>query len=147
MKNFAQSHSSHPISSRREFLKTSTAVAVSGALTGPFLFTAQSRAANAGPILKIGLIGCGGRGSGAALQALTADPNVVLTAMGDAFDDQLQGSLKGLRTDKKVGDRIQVAPDHCFVGLDAYKKVIGSGVDVVLLTSPPGFRPRISRRR
>ena len=141
MKNLAQSNSSYPITSRREFLKTSTAVAVSGALTGPFLFTAKSQAANAGPTLKIGLIGCGGRGSGAALQALSADANVVLTAMGDAFDDQLQGSLKGLRGDKKVSDRIQVAPDHCFVGLDAYKKVIDSGVDVVLLTSPPGFRP------
>ena len=89
--------------------------------------------------LKVGLIGCGGRGSGAASQALNADPNVVLTAMGDAFEDQLQKSLQSLQT--SCGDKVKVTPDRCFVGLDAYQKVIASGVDVVLLATPPGFRP------
>ena len=89
--------------------------------------------------LKVGLIGCGGRGSGAASQALNADPNVVLTAMGDAFADQLQKSLQSL--EKSCGDKVKVTPDTCFVGLDAYQKVIDSGVDVVLLATPPGFRP------
>jgi predicted dehydrogenase len=89
--------------------------------------------------LKVGLIGCGGRGSGAASQALKADPNVVLTAMGDAFEDQLQKSLQNLQ--KSCGDKVKVTPETCFVGLDAYQKVIDSGVDVVLLATPPGFRP------
>jgi len=89
--------------------------------------------------LKVGLIGCGGRGSGAASQALNADKNVILTAMGDAFEDQLQKSLQSLQ--KSHPDKVKVTPDKCFVGLDAYQKVINSGVDVVLLATPPGFRP------
>ena len=89
--------------------------------------------------LRVGLIGCGGRGSGAASQALNADKNVVLTAMGDAFEDQLQKSLQSLQ--KEHPDKVKVAPEKCFVGLDAYQKVIDSGVDVVLLATPPGFRP------
>src|SRR5205085_7445777 len=89
--------------------------------------------------LKIGLIGCGGRGSGAAGQALTADKNVVLTAMGDVFEAQLQNSLKGLRTNHS--EQVKVTPEKSFIGLDAYQKVIESGVDVVLLATPPGFRP------
>jgi predicted dehydrogenase len=90
-------------------------------------------------VLRVGLIGCGGRGSGAASQALSADKNVVLTAMGDAFEDPLQRSLSSLQ--KEHADKVKVTPDKCFVGLDAYQKVIDSGVDVVLLASPPGFRP------
>ncbi|PWU09305.1 MAG: oxidoreductase [Verrucomicrobia bacterium] len=89
--------------------------------------------------LKVGLIGCGGRGSGAASQALSADPNVTLTAMGDAFEDQLQKSLQSLKTG--YPDKVKVTPETSFVGLDAYQKVIASGVDVVLLATPPGFRP------
>jgi predicted dehydrogenase len=98
-----------------------------------------ARAENSSP-LKIGLVGCGGRGSGAADQALTADKGAVLTAMGDAFEDRLQTSLKNLQTNH--ADSVKVTPDHCFVGLDAYQKVIDSGVDVVLLATPPGFRPQ-----
>jgi myo-inositol 2-dehydrogenase / D-chiro-inositol 1-dehydrogenase len=89
--------------------------------------------------LKVGLIGCGGRGSGAASQAMNADPNVVLTAVGDAFEEPLQKSLQSLR--KSCGDKVKVTPETSFVGLDAYQKVINSGVDVVLLATPPGFRP------
>ena len=89
--------------------------------------------------LRVGLIGCGGRGSGAASQALSADSNVILTAMGDAFEDQLQKSLQSLQ--KAHPEKVKVTPEKCFVGLDAYQKVIDSGVDVVLLATPPGFRP------
>jgi myo-inositol 2-dehydrogenase / D-chiro-inositol 1-dehydrogenase len=89
--------------------------------------------------LKVGLVGCGGRGTGAASQALSADKDVVLTAMGDVFEDQLQKSLQSLQ--KAHADRIKVTAANSFVGLDAYQKVIDSGVDVVLLASPPGFRP------
>lgn len=89
--------------------------------------------------LRIGLVGCGGRGAGAADNALKADTNVVVTAMGDVFEDRLQSSLRTLR--EAHGDKVKVTPENCFVGLDAYKKVIESGVDVVLLATPPGFRP------
>ena len=91
-------------------------------------------------MIRIGLIGCGGRGSGAALNALMADPNTRLVAMGDAFADMLEGSHKNLKA-SAVGDRVVVDKDHRFVGLDAYQKVIQSGVDLVLLAAPGGFRP------
>src|SRR4051812_5815380 len=124
--------------SRREFLKTS---AMAGTiLAAPAILPGKLFAAEGGDTLKIGLIGCGGRGSGAADQALNADKNVVLTAMGDAFEDRLQTSLKNLQT--KHEEKVKVTPDKCFVGLDAFQKVIDSGVDVVLLATPPGFRPQ-----
>lgn len=91
--------------------------------------------------LRIGLIGCGGRGTGAAEQALNADPGVVLTAMGDVFAGQIENSLRQVKGDPNVGGRVEVKAENRFVGLDNYKQVIDSGVDVVLLTAPPGFRP------
>jgi predicted dehydrogenase len=124
--------------SRRAFLKSSSAAAVGGLLAAPLVLSGRAHAA-AADTLRIGLIGCGGRGTGAAHQALNADKNVVLTAIGDAFADQVTNSLATLK--KAVPDRVKVDPDHCFAGLDAYQKVIDSGVDVVLLASPPGFRP------
>ncbi len=98
-------------------------------------------------ILKVGLIGCGGRGTGAAAQAMAADPHVQLTAVGDAFADRLQSSLDNLR--KMFPEKMAVTDDHCFVGFDAYKNVIDSGVDVVILATPPSFPPGpfTSRRR
>ena len=122
--------------SRRNFLKTSAVLG--GALISPLGFSAAGAADN--EKLKIGLIGCGGRGTGAASQALKADSNVVLTAMADVFENNLKNSLSALQ--KEAADKVQVASDHCFVGLDGYQKVIDSGVDVVLLTTPPGFRPQ-----
>lgn len=89
--------------------------------------------------LKIGLIGCGGRGTGAAQQALSADENVVLWALGDAFPEAIKGSLQGLQS---FGAKVDVPVERQFSGLDAYQKVIESGVDVVLLAAPPGFRPQ-----
>ena len=127
--------------SRRHFLKSSGTLLVAGSIVAPHILTSKSRAAEPGPILKVGLIGCGGRGTGAAQQALSADKGVHLTAIGDAFSDQAAQSLAALKGEASVADRVKVAPDHVFVGLDAYKKVIDSGVDVVLLTAPPGFRP------
>jgi myo-inositol 2-dehydrogenase / D-chiro-inositol 1-dehydrogenase len=125
--------------SRRDFLKTSAIIG--GALAAPAILPGKLFADNNGDTLKVGLIGCGGRGSGAATQALNADKNVALWAMGDAFEDRLQDSLKNLMADADVGSKVKVTPERCFVGLDAYQKVIDSGVDVVLLTTPPGFRP------
>ena len=120
-------------SSRREFLKTTAAVAAASSVAAPAVHAAGS------DVIKIGLVGCGGRGSGAAAQALTADSNTVLTAMGDAFADRAETSLAGLK--KRFADRVKVTPETVFSGLDAYKQVIDSGIDVVLLTEPPGFRP------
>jgi myo-inositol 2-dehydrogenase / D-chiro-inositol 1-dehydrogenase len=128
---------SNNLTSRRDFLKTSALVG--SALAAPALVPGGLFARENTDTLRVGLIGCGGRGSGAASQALNADKNVVLTAMGDAFQDQLQSSLQSLQ--KAHADKVKVTPEKCFVGLDAYQKVIDSGVDVVLLATPPGFRP------
>ena len=122
---------------RRDFLKTS-ALAGSALAAPAILPSGALGAENAAP-LRVGLIGCGGRGTGAASQALNADKDVTLTAMGDVFESQLQGSLRNLQ--KELPEKVKVSPEHCFVGLDAYEKVIASGVDVVLLATPPGFRP------
>ncbi len=92
-------------------------------------------------VLRVGLVGCGGRGTGAATQALAADTNVKLVAMADAFEDRLTTSLEQIKANKKVGHKVDVSPERRFVGFDAYQKLIDSGVDVVLLTSPPHFRP------
>ncbi len=123
---------------RRQFLKASGSVA----LSAPFLAQgALAQSAGSAQTLRVGLIGCGGRGTGAAAQALTADKNSKLVAMGDAFKDRLQGSLEELKKQKEIAERIDVTEERRFVGFDAYKKVIASGVDVVLLATPPHFRP------
>ena len=83
--------------------------------------------------MKVGLIGCGGRGTGAAEQALLADPNVELWAMGDAFQDRLNSSMNTLRGRTAIRAKINVPAARQFTGFDAYKGVINSGVDVVLL--------------
>lgn len=124
---------------RRDFLKGSTAALAAGAVATKFTIAHGAFAAGS-DILKIGLVGCGGRGSGAAVQALSADPQTRLTAMGDVFPDRLTDSLKSLKS-QEIGERIEVNADHQFTGIDAYKQVIASGVDVVLLCTPPHFRP------
>jgi predicted dehydrogenase len=120
-------------SSRRDFLKSSAALAAAAV-------TANAHAAG-DDLLKVALIGCGGRGTGAASQALRADQNVKLTAMADVFSDRLESSLATLQRDKEISGKIDVPPERRFVGFDAYKKAIDSGVDVVLLCEPPHFRP------
>ena len=128
------------LSSRRGFLKTSSTAALAGSLAMPLIFTSKSGAASPGDPLKVGLIGCGGRGTGAAAQALKADPNVQLFAIGDAFEQALSSSLKAVAAEAGA-EKLKVTPERMFVGLDAYQKVIASGVDVVILATPPGFRP------
>jgi predicted dehydrogenase len=120
---------------RRDFLAASAAGAT--ALVG---FMPAVHAAG-GDTLRVGLIGCGGRGTGAATQALRADPNVKLVAMGDAFADRLEGSLSQLQSDGDIAGKVEVKPGHRFTGFDAYAGVLASGVDVVLLATPPHFRP------
>jgi myo-inositol 2-dehydrogenase/D-chiro-inositol 1-dehydrogenase len=125
--------------SRRDFLKTSSAASAVMAAAS-VAFPNVLRGAAPDQKLKVGLIGCGGRGSGAANQALLANPNNVLWAIGDAFEDKMTSSLEGLKASR--GAQVDVPASRQFVGLDAYQKVIDSGVDVVLLTSPPAFRPQ-----
>src|SRR6266567_4247354 len=115
------------LTTRRDFIKTSTAVAA--ALAAPAILSGKLFAGEKTDTLRVGLIGCGSRGSGAASQALSADKNVVLTAMGDAFPEKIQSSLAALQKDHAA--QIKVTPEKCFSGLDAYQKVIESGVDVV----------------
>jgi len=126
--------------SRRDVLKMA-GVALAGSTLPTFAILNPNRAfagVNA-DTLKIGLIGCGGRGSGAANQALKADPNVVLWAMGDIFKDKMDSSLENLT--KVHGPKVKVDEGRKFIGFDAFKKVLDSGVDVVLLATPPHFRP------
>src|SRR2546423_15593326 len=124
-------------STRRDFLKkTSTAVA-GGALLGSLSVERGAHAAGS-DTLKIALIGCGGRGSGAADQALSTQGPVKLVAMADEFKDHLDGSLRNLSSKHK--DRVDVPPDRQFAGFDAYKQAIALA-DVVILATPPGFRP------
>lgn len=89
-------------------------------------------------IIKVGLIGCGNRGTGAAENCIEASPQVRIVAMGDTFADRLQKSKDAL---KKYKDGFAVKDEACFVGLDAYKKVLEAGVNLVILATPPGFRP------
>ena len=123
---------------RRSFLKT-TGTAVLGTSLAYGLGFPASAMGGKKPVLKVGLVGCGGRGTGAALEALRADPDVLLTAMGDVFADRLDESYAALA--KVEPAKVKVSQQNKFIGFDAYQKVIDSGVDVVLLTTPPSFRP------
>jgi predicted dehydrogenase len=101
----------------------------------------SARAADGSP-LRVALIGCGGRGSGAAAQALAADKNARLVAMGDAFPDRLESTLESLKKKEEIAERVDVPEERRHVGFDAYKAVIDGDVDVVLLATPPHFRPQ-----
>ncbi len=125
-------------SSRRAFLKGSTAAVVGGSLAAT-LGSARMAHAASNDTLKVGLIGCGGRGSGAARNAMHADDNVKLVAMADAFGDRLKESRKLLQ--RALGEQYAVDDDHVFTGFDCYKPLIDSDVDVVILATPPHFRP------
>lgn len=123
---------------RRSFLKQSSALAAGLAAAPYVVVPTRSFGANS-ETLKVGLVGCGGRGTGAASQALHGDRNVVLHAMGDVFEDRMKGSLEQIK--KEHPERTMVTPDSMFLGFDAIDKVLASGVDVVVLATPPGFRP------
>jgi myo-inositol 2-dehydrogenase / D-chiro-inositol 1-dehydrogenase len=130
---------------RRDFLKTTAATAsavVAAQLNLPAVYAAGS------DVIKVGLIGCGGRGSGAAENVLSAAPGVQIVALGDTFADPLKGAQERLtkfsqrKEIKERGNAVDLPESRCFVGLDAYEKVIGcSEVNYVILATPPGFRP------
>jgi myo-inositol 2-dehydrogenase / D-chiro-inositol 1-dehydrogenase len=124
-------------SGRREFLKRTGALGGALLTQFPAILPAQTATKN----IKIGLVGCGGRGTGAASQALHADDYSELTAVADIYQENVDRALAQLGKIKAIGSRVKVEKSNQFLGLDAFQKVIDSGVDVVLLATPPGFRP------
>ena len=123
---------------RRDFMKTTSTAALGAAVVG---FAKATGAQPNGDTLKVGLIGCGGRGTGAVREALLADPNTRLVAMGDTFMDQVDDALKRLNTEGSgVQDRMAVDEVQKFDGFDNYKGVIAA-CDVIVLATPPAFRP------
>jgi len=126
--------------SRRDFLKRSAAATAGAGLAGS-LGVARSAHARGRDLIKLALIGCGGRGRGAAVQALSnaATRNVKLAAMADAFRGPLELSLRAIR--ERCKDQVDVSEDRMFVGLDGYQRAIDCDVDMVLICTPPGFRP------
>ncbi len=125
-----------PTQDRRAFLKASGALGAA-AITGfPAILSAQT-VTNA---IKVGLVGCGGRGTGAASQALRADDLNELVAVADVDQERIDQSLATLKKIQRISDRVKVESSKQFLGLDAYQKVVDSA-DVILLATPPGFRP------
>jgi predicted dehydrogenase len=125
---------------RREFIKSTSAVIAGGAMVGTLPISRAAYTFGSDEI-KVGLVGCGGRGTGAATQALdtnSPENRVKLTAVADPFQFRIDGALKAIRS--KHAERVDVT-DRSFVGVDAYKRLLDSDVDLVILTSPPGFRP------
>ena len=125
-------------SSRRKFLQSSTTAAVGTALGAKFAAPAVLSAAPSTQTLRVGMVGCGGRGAGAALNALAADDDVALTAMADLFEDNLHNSLTQLQT--HAPEKVRVESERCYLGFDAYRRLLESDVDVVILATPPAFR-------
>ena len=126
--------------SRRDFLKASTAAAAGIALAGGFNLARSAHAAGS-DVIKVALIGCGGRGSGAIQDCLAADPGVRVLAVADAFENRAKGAARMLR--EKHADRSDLPDDRVFAGLDAYQKAIDCGVDMIVTATPPGFRPLV----
>lgn len=129
----------HTRSTRRVFLQKSAAYATATLGT---MAMAQGAHIGGSDVLKVGVIGCGGRGTGAAVNALAADPHTQITALGDAFADRAEACLQTLRETNELASRVLVDQDHVFSGFDAYRSVIDSDVDVVILAAPPHFRPQ-----
>ena len=139
--------------SRRKFLGNAAAVGAVGALGVSQLLSACDRIkipkdlvlpplldqAPDGELIKAGVIGCGGRGTGAALNFLSAGPNLQVVALADVFQDRIDNCRKELKTEKGV----DIPDEKCFAGFDGYKKLLESGVDYVIIATPPYFRPEI----
>ncbi len=123
---------------RRNFLKNST-LAVAGASALSTASVTKAAWSSSDETIKIGLVGCGGRGTGAAKQAMNTTGPTSLVAMADAFADNLDRSRKALT--EAHSDKVDVPEDRQFVGFDAYKKVLEQDLDIIILATPPGFRP------
>ena len=129
---------------RRNFMQRSAGSAAATA-AGLQIVRPQALRGDNHEKLSIGIVGCGGRGTRGVAEAIRGNPNYELHAMGDLFEDQLERSLRRLRDSDEfpaeVKQQIKVAPENRYLGYDAYKKVVDSGVDVVFLHTPPGWRP------
>jgi predicted dehydrogenase len=125
--------------SRRDFLKSS--VASAALLSAASLGITQGAFAAGSDEIRVGVIGCGGRGTGAARDCIGSSPGVKIVALGDLFQDRLDNSFNNLTGNADLKDKVDISKDRCFCGFDNYEKVIASGVDMVILASPPGFRP------
>src|SRR5262245_26154288 len=136
------------MSSRRTFLKTSALAGGAASVSGAGLFAAGNET------IKVGLIGAGGRGTGAVRDILNAEakinganPKVEIVAVGDVFKNKAEGAVRAFTSDtpksnyRKFLAQMKVTPETTFDGLDAYQKVLNAGVDLVILATPPGFRP------
>ena len=144
--------SNKPNLSRRNFLGRAAAVGAVGAISPALITSCAPKGktkvveylnctlldkAPDGPELKAGLIGCGGRGTGAAMNFLGAGPNLKITALADVFKDRLEDCRGKLKNEWKQ----EIADENCFVGFDAYEKLLATGVDIVIVATPPFFRP------
>ena len=139
------------VSSRREFLETVGALGAVGAVGAlvagcsegvgeqyqDYPWPPMLESAPDGPPLRAGLIGCGGRGTGAAMDFLDAGPNLQIVALADYFEDRLDSCRSSLREERGV----EIPDEHCFVGFEAYRELLETDVDLVLMATPPYFRP------
>src|SRR5690606_35020349 len=116
--------------SRREFVRLSS-VSAGAALLSPWAVPRALGATSGSDRLRVGVVGCGGRGSGAAQNCLDAAPGVESAALADLFPQQVE----------KARAKYGVSPDRCFSGFDAYQRLMATDVDLVILAAPPGFRP------
>ena len=122
---------------RRNFIKSSSLLSSAFILPG---YTLKTKKNIYNDKIKLSLVGCGGRGTGAVINALNADDNIELISMCDVFEDRIERSLNNLKDEFKGTSKIQVKNENCFTGFDGYKKTIDNA-DVVILATPPGFRP------
>lgn len=126
--------------SRRDFLKAS-AISTAALLSSGAMAFAQGANAQGSDVIRVGLIGCGGRGTGAALDCVNGSKGMKLVALGDLFKDRVDNAFKNFTGRDDIKESVDIKPEKCFVGFDAYKQVIDSGVDMVICATPPGFRP------
>lgn len=126
-------------SSRRSFLQSSSAAAIVGGAALNSLSAVQAAHTSYDETVRLGLIGCGGRGTGAAMQAMNTEGPTKLVAVADAFENNLERCVRGLTS--KHGEKVDVPQERRFVGFDAYKNVLEQDIDLVLIATPPGFRP------
>ncbi|MEX0792025.1 MAG: Gfo/Idh/MocA family oxidoreductase [Pirellulaceae bacterium] len=129
-----------PTHSRRDFIKTSSSLLVAGGAIAGSLSVARSAHAFGSDQIKIGLVGCGGRGTGAAIQAMNTEGSTQIKAMGDVFQDRLTSSLRSISS--RHSESVDVPKDRQFIGFDNYKRVLDSDIDLVILATSPGFRPQ-----
>ena len=124
---------------RRDVVRAGAAIGVGSLISTAFAAGAMRRANDT---IRVGVIGCGGRGTGAAANAIEAHPSTKIVALADLFQDRLDSS-KGYLVDRDdAAERVSIDPSHCFTGFDAYKKLLALGdIDYVILATPPGFRP------